>query len=169
MLFCRRLLVMRLTKRVRITIIAATAAFVFLSAFVLPQYFPVCRYAFGRKGNLLLTMKTYQHTVRMNGSIDVILTLRNLGLEEAGFGYSNSHVMDLFLYSLDGKLVTYFTKGCGFLQVLSGFKLAPGEAKEWRISWNRFSETGVTIAGPYLLEGSVLYFGTDRLPILILP
>jgi len=160
---------MRLTRRVRIIIISATASFVFLSAFVLPQCFPVYRYAFGHKENLLLTLKTYQHAVRMNGSIDVTLTLRNLALEEAGFGYSDSHIMDLFLYSLDGKLVTYFTKGYLFLQVLSGFKLAPDEAKEWRISWNRFSETGVTIAGPYLLEGLVLYFGTNKLPILILP
>jgi len=168
-LFYRKLLVMRLTRRLGIIIISATAAFVFLSAFVLTQCFPVCRCAFGCKENLLLTMKTYQHTVRMNGSIDVILTLRNLGLEEAGLSYPNSHKMDLFLYTLDGKLVTHFTKGYGFTQVLSSIKLAPGEMKEWRISWNRFSETGVTIAGPYLLEGSVLYFGTNKLPILILP
>ena len=105
----------------------------------------------------------------MNGSIEVILTLRNLGSDEAGLSYPNSHKIDLFLYTLGGKLVTYFTKGYGFTQVLSSIRLAPGETKEWRISWNRFSETGVTTAGPYLLEGSVLHFGTSKLPILILP
>jgi hypothetical protein len=136
---------------------------------VLAQHFPACQYAFGRRGNLTLTMKTYQYAVRMSGSIDVVLQLRNLGSEEAELRYSNSHVMDLFLYSLDGKLVTWESKRCGFLQVLTDITLQPGDVKEWQISWNSYSRIDLTIPGLYLLEGSVLYFGTNRLPMLILP
>jgi hypothetical protein len=105
----------------------------------------------------------------MSGSIDVILQLRNLGSEEVELSYSNSHVMDLFLYSLDGKLITWESKGYGFLQVLTDIALEPGDVREWKISWDRFRTTGVLVPGLYLLEGSMLYFGTNRLPILILP
>jgi len=136
---------------------------------VFVEHFPTCQYAFGHRGKLTLIMKTYQRTVRMSGSIDVILQLRNLGSEEVELSYSNSHVMDLFLYSLDGKLITWESKGYGFLQVLTDIALEPGDVREWKISWDRFRTTGVLVPGLYLLEGSMLYFGTNRLPILILP
>ena len=146
-----------------------TVVLVISFTLVFAERFPTCQYAFGHRGKLTLTMKTYQLSVRMSGSIDVTLQLRNLGSEEVELSYSNSHVKDLFLYSLDGKLVTWESKGYGFLQVLTDITLQPGDMKEWHISWNSFSRTGVTVPGLYLLEGSMLYFGTHRLPILILP
>jgi hypothetical protein len=159
---------LKLTKRKKL--IAATAAvlaLLFIS--VVTRCFSVCGYALGLKQNLLLTLKARQHIVRMNGSIDIVLTLINLGPKESVLSYRNSHAMDLFLYSLDGRLVSYFTKDCLFFELRWNIRLQPGEAKVWRISWNSFSENGVTTAGPYFLEGSVLYFETSRLPILILP
>ena len=146
-----------------------TVVLVISFTLVFAEHFPACQYAFGHRGKLTLTMKTCQLSVRMSGSIDVTLQLRNLGSEETELSYSNSHVKDLFLYSLDGKLITWESKGCGFLQVLTDITLQPGDMKEWHISWNSFSRTGVTVPGLYLLEGSMLYFGTHRLPILILP
>jgi len=146
-----------------------TVVLVISFTLVFAERFPTCQYAFGHRGKLTLIMKTCQRTVRMSGSIDVVLQLRNLGSEEVELSYSNSHVMDLFLYSLDGKLITWESKGCGFLQVLTDIALQPGDVREWQVSWDRFSTTGVMVPGLYLLEGSMLYFGTNRLPILISP
>lgn len=160
---------MRLFKRVGIVILAVAVSPIFLFGLVVSNVSPAFRCVFGRRESLLLTMEAHQYVVRMSGSINVRLTLKNLDLEEAELHYSSSHRMDLFLYSLDGGLVTYLTKDCLFAQVLTSIRLQPGESREWQISWNKFNHTGVTVADLYLLEGSVLYFETSKLPILILP
>jgi hypothetical protein len=161
---------LKLTKiRKRIVLVAFVAILALLSIGFFTQSFSICGYTLGLHQNLLLILKAHSQVVRMSGSINVVLWLINLGQTESVFHYSNSHTIDLFLYSISGTLVTYLTKDCFFLEVLSDIRLQPHEAKKWQIIWDNFDETGVTIPGPYFLEGSVLYFGTSRLPILILP
>ncbi len=156
-------------RKYRILVVVVLTVIVTTSmAVVFASSFPIPRFAFGYHESLILTLWTYQNAARMNGSIDAVLQLRNIGLENAGFEYRNSHTIDLFLYSLGGKLVTCWSDGGAFPQVLTNITLKPGEMKQWRINWDSYGENGVTVPGPYLLEGSVLYFSTSRLPILII-
>ncbi len=149
--------------------LAVAGAIAFL---LLPLFFDVSPFgclAFGRSANLLLTLRIDRYAIRMNDSIDFTLTLTNLGPKEAELHYNTAHQIDLFLYAMDGKMITFLTKGYGFAQVLANIRLRSGESKAWHGSWDRFDETGVTAPGPYLIRGSVLYFGTTKLPIMIMP
>ncbi len=132
------------------------------------QRFPIPQFAFGRCGSLVLTLWTFQHVAKINGSISAVLQLRNAGLKDAILAYRNSHIIDLSLYSLNGKIVTSWSNDKLFLQVLIDIKLKPGETRQWKIDWNDYGETGVTVPGLYLLQGSILYLNTGKLPILIL-
>jgi hypothetical protein len=149
--------------------LAVAVSLAFLSIPVLFYVPPVLRFTFGRSANLWLTLRVEQCAVRMSGSIDFTLTLKNVGTKEAELNYNTGYHMDLFLLSLDGKQIVHLPKGCRFTQVLTCIRLQPGESEVWGESWHTFDETGVTVPGLYLLQGSVLYFGTSKLPILIMP
>jgi hypothetical protein len=74
------------------------------------------------------------------------LTVTNMSKEPFQYNLRTSQVYD-FLVRKDGKEVWRWSGDQGFLQVITSFTLAPGQAREYRQSWSQVDNRGDSV-GP---------------------
>ena len=124
----------------------------------------------GDSNSLRSTMIVEKPVFTIGEPLNVILRLSNMGTEKITLSYTDSHTMELYLYSQYYGLVTFLGKGCGYLLVLTDIILTPGETEQWNISWTRIWREESIKPGKYFLQGEILRAAkTPFLPITIIP
>ncbi|NWG11057.1 hypothetical protein HXY33_04820 [Candidatus Bathyarchaeota archaeon] len=124
----------------------------------------------GISNGLELTLKLEAESIRIGDQMNLTLKLRNISPHNITLKYGDSHVMEVYLYDQNLRLVTFLGKGCAWLQVITNIRLEPREYKEWHISWTTMWKEDIIKPGRYLFQGEILRaVRTQFLPISILP
>ena len=122
--------------------------------------------AWGRKGDLELSMTADKTVIFAGEDIEFVFTLRNKGNKNITF-WMGPPFFDVYLYDLNDVLVVKWTEGRGFPEYIMEITLKPEEAFSETIRWNLYSynhETGGFISvEPSQYSVSGIWLGENRI------
>ncbi len=75
-----------------------------------------------------------------------VITMRNPTDEALGFTCLDTQVYDIQVYSSDNVLVWNWAHEVGFLQVVTGFGLEPGDERTYEETWDQTDNQGLPVA-----------------------
>jgi hypothetical protein len=101
------------------------------------------------EGGLRLSLTLDKPSYRVGEPVIMTLTVTNGSKEPFQDNLRTSQVYD-FLVRKDGKEVWRWSGDKGFLQVITEFTLAPGQARDYRQSWSQVDNQGNSVgSGEY--------------------
>jgi hypothetical protein len=116
------------------------------------------------EGGLRLSLKLDKPSYRVGEPVDLTFTVANVSQATFQHNLRTSQAYD-FLVTREGKEVWRWSGDKGFLQVITEFTLAPGQARDYRQSWSQVDNQGNSVGpGEYKFVGVLKTLPERRSP-----